>query len=184
MKSFPENEGREVIMERLDMCDAVKLHQVSFVLNPSGEWESFPAPLKTLVEQPWIEFKYFLDDTGQINPAISSVPNNCGGIYAFLIKPNIIPDAHLYLAYIGRARKTTYQNLRKRVREYATEEGRLKIANMKRLWSPYLYVRYLALPEKDNDCIDELEKELIKTVLPPFNDQYPEVYNQAMSAAF
>ena len=171
-------------MERLDMCDAIKQHKVSFVLNPSGEWENFPVHLKALVAQPWIEFKYFLDDTGRINPAISNVPNNCGGIYVFLIKPNIVPDAHLYLAYIGRAKKTPHQNLRKRVSEYATEEERLKIANMKRLWSPYLYVRYLALPEENNDCIIELEKELIKTVLPPFNDQYPEVYNQAMRAAF
>lgn len=171
-------------MEKLDMCDAISQHKVPFVLNPSGEWESFPIHFKTLVAQPWTEFKYFLDDTDQINPAILSVPNNCGGIYAFLIKPNIIPDTHLYLAYIGRARKTPYQNLRKRVHEYATEERRLKIAKMKRLWSPYLYVRYLALPEKDNNCIDMLEKELIKTVLPPFNDQYPEVYNQAMRAAF
>ena len=70
------------------------------------------------------------------------------------------------------------------MREYAAEVERLKIANLKRLWGPYLYVRYLALPEEDNDCIDELEKELIKTVLPPFNDQYPEVYNQAIRAAF
>lgn len=171
-------------MERLDMCDAIKQHKVPFVLNPSGEWESFPAHLKTLVAQPWTEFKFFLDDTDQINPAISSVPNNCGGIYVFLIKPNIVPDAHLYLAYIGRAKKTPHQNLRKRMSEYATDEERLKIANMKRLWSPYLYVRYLALPEENNDCIVELEKELIKTVLPPFNDQYPEVYNQAMRAAF
>lgn len=55
---------------------------------------------------------------------------------------------------------------------------------MKRYWSPYLYVQYLPLPLESNDCIDELEKELIKTVLPPFNDRYPEVYNQAMRAAF
>lgn len=45
-------------------------------------------------------------------------------------------------------------------------------------------MQYLPLPLESNDCIDELEKELIKTVLPPFNDRYPEVYNQAMRAAF
>lgn len=91
---------------------------------------------------------------------------------------------HLYLAYIGRARNTPYQNLRKRVSEYAKEKERLKIVNMKRFWSPYLYVQYLPLPLESNDRIDELEKELIKMALPPFNDKYPEVYNQAMKAAF
>ena len=129
-------------------------------------------------------FKYFVDGTNQINPAIANVPNNCGGVYIFLIKPNVISDIHLYLAYIGRARKTPYQNLRKRVSEYASETERLKIVEMKRYWSPYLYVQYLPLPLESNDCIDELEKELIKTVLPPFNDRYPEVYNQAIRAAF
>lgn len=173
-----------MIMDRLDMCDAVKLHRVPFVLDPSGEWDRFPAHLRRFVEQPWMEFKYFVDGTNQINPAISNVPNDCGGIYIFLIKPNVIPDIHLYLAYIGRARNTPYQNLRKRVREYASENERPKIVTMKRFWSPYLYVQYLPLPAESNDCIDELEKELIKTILPPFNDKYPEVYNQAMKAAF
>lgn len=112
------------------------------------------------------------------------MPNNCGGIYIFLIKPNVIPDVHLYLAYIGRAKKTNYQNLRKRVSEYACENERLKIVNMKRFWSPYLYVQYLPLPSETNDCIAELEKELIKTVLPPFNDKYPDIYDQAMKHAF
>lgn len=170
-------------MDRLDMCDAIMRHKVPFVLNPSKEWENFPAHLSALVKKPWGEFKYF-SGSGRINSAISKVPNSCGGIYVFLIKPNIVPGAHLYLAYIGRARKTDNQDLRKRVREYATEEKRPKIARMKRLWGPYLYVRYLALPGEDNNCIDELEDELIKTVLPPFNDRYPKVYNQAMKAAF
>lgn len=171
-------------MDRLDMCDAVKLHRVPLVLNPNGEWDRFPVHLRQLVEQPWHGFKYFVDGTNQINPEISNVPNNCGGIYIFLIKPNVIPDVHLYLAYIGRAKKTDHQNLRKRVREYACENERLKIVNMKRFWSPYLYVQYLPLPLESNDCIDQLEKELIKTVLPPFNDEYPDVYNQAMKHAF
>ncbi len=171
-------------MDILDMCEAVKLHKVPFVLNPTGEWDRFPAHLKRVLEYPWYEFKYFKDGSNEINPQISEVPNNCGGIYIFVIKPNVIPSIHLYLAYIGRARSTDNQNLRKRVREYADEKKRPKIATMKRYWSDYLYVRYLPLPEENNDCIDEVEKELIRTALPPFNDKYPDVYNQAMRAAF
>lgn len=87
------------------------------------------------------------------------------------------------MAYIGRAKKTKYQNLRKRISEYAREKERLKIVNMKRFWSPYLYVQYLPLPLESNECIDELEKELIKAILPPL-DEYPDTYNQAMRQAF
>ena len=83
-------------MDRLDMCEAVKLHRVPFVLNPSGEWARFPEHLKCFVEQPWTEFKYFVDGTNQINPAIVNVPNNCGGVYIFLIKPNVIYDISVF----------------------------------------------------------------------------------------
>lgn len=171
-------------MNRVDLCEAIKLHKVYFFLNPDNEWANFPDHLKALVRQPWTEFKYFVDDTNTLNPEAASIPNDCGGIYLFYINAKVIPDVHVYLAYIGRARKTDNQNLRKRVREYATEEKRLKICNMKHYWGKYLYVRYLPLPMVSNDVIDELETELIKAVLPPFNDQFPKVYNQAIRSAF
>ena len=169
-------------MERVDLIDAVALRKVSFVLNPEDEWGRFPDDLKELVNRPWREIKYFIGES--INPEINNVPNDCGGIYIFYIKPNVIPDVHLYLAYIGRAQKTTYKNLRKRVREYAKETERPKICQMKRHWGSYLYLRYLPMPTEDNDCIKRLENELIKTILPPFNEKLPEIYNQAVKAAF
>lgn len=113
-------------MNRVDLCDAVKLHRVWFVLNPDNEWEKFPEHLKALVQQPWTEFKYFEDEMNTLSPEASNIPNSCGGIYLFYINANVIPDVHVYLAYIGRAKKTDSQNLRKRVREYATEENALK----------------------------------------------------------
>ena len=171
-------------MNRVDLCDAVKLHRVPFILNPNDEWSKFPDHLKAIVQRPWTEFKYFVGSGNTINTAISNVPNNCGGIYLFYIKANVIPEIHLYLAYIGRARSTDKQNLRKRIRDYATETKRPKICDLKRHWSSYLYVRYLPLPQENNDLIDELENELIKAVLPPFNDKYPKVYNQAIKSAF
>lgn len=171
-------------MNRVDLCEAVKLHKVYFVLNPDEEWDKFPDHLKTLVKQPWTEFKYFVDDTNTLSPEAESIPNNCGGIYLFYINANVIPNVHVYLAYIGRAKKTDNQNLRKRVRQYATEVKRPKIYDMKHYWSKYLYVRYLPLPGASNALIDELEEELIKAALPPFNDKYPKVYNQAIKSAF
>lgn len=171
-------------MDRVDLCDAVKLHKVPFILNPDSEWSRFPDHLKPIVQQPWTEFKYFADEGQTINAAIKNVPNTCGGIYLFYIKANVIPEVHVYVAYIGRARSTDNQNLRKRIRNYATETKRPKIYDLKRYWSPYLFVRYLPLPQESNDLIDELEEELIKAALPPFNDKYPKVYNQAIKAAF
>lgn len=171
-------------MNRFDLCEAIKLHKVYFYLNPDNEWGNFPEHLKTLVQQPWAEFKYFVDETNELSPEAASIPNDCGGIYLFYINAKVIPDVHVYLAYIGRAKKTDSQNLRKRVREYASEEKRPKICDMKHYWGKYLYVRYLPLPTVSNDTIDELEEELIKAVLPPFNDRYPKVYNQAIRAAF
>ena len=53
---------------------------------------------------------------------------------------------------------------------------------MKDMWKEYLYVRYL--PLESNELIDKMEKELIKAILPPFNDQYPDVYNIPMRDAF
>ena len=169
-------------MERVDLIDAVKLRKVTFVLNPADEWERFPDDLKDIINRPWKEIKYYIGDT--LNPEIDNVPNDCGGIYVFYIKPNIIPDIHLYLAYIGRAQKTTYQNLRKRVKEYAKETDRPKRCELKRHWGSYLYLRYLPMPEEDNEHIIRLEEELLKTVIPPFNDMLPKIYNQAVKAAF
>ena len=170
------------MLDMLDMCWAVKTHQVSFILNPDGGWTSFPEHLRPIIEKPWTEIKYFSGNNGELNPEILNVPNDCGGIYVFLIKPVVIPEIHLYLAYIGRAKHTQYQNLRKRVSEYAKETKRPKICMLKKQWGDHLYLRYL--PLDNNELIDEMEKELIKAILPPFNDQYPEVYNKAIRAAF
>lgn len=169
-------------MDRLDMCEAIQTHKVSFVLNPTNEWESFPPQLLDFVKRPWFEFKYFAEDAKTINPEIASIPNTTGGIYLFVIRPQIIPSVPAYLAYIGRAHISSSENLRKRVRQYASETKRLKILQMKRYWSSHLYLRYL--PLDDNDTIDILEDELIKAILPPYNDRYPGVYNQAMRDAF
>lgn len=169
-------------MDRLDMCEANKLHKVPFVLNPTNEWEAFPPHLLEIIKNPWTEFKYFSEDSKTINSEISTVPNTTGGIYLFLIRPNIIPSVPAYLAYIGRAHISDSENLRKRVRQYATETKRLKILEMKHYWSPHLYLRYL--PLSDNATIDAVEDELIKAILPPYNDRYPGVYNQAMRDAF
>ena len=44
-------------MDRLDMCEAIKLHKIPFVLNPTNEWETFPHHLLEIVQNPWTENK-------------------------------------------------------------------------------------------------------------------------------
>lgn len=168
-------------MELFDMCCKIKTHTLPFVLNPDGEWDTFDPHYQTILDNAWQEVK-FLNETGdQLNNAIRTIPNDTGGIYTFIIKPNIISDIHLYIAYIGRVQSTTTQNLRKRIREYFRDTRPL-VMLMREMWGKYLYVRYL--PLTDNDYIKGLEEELIRVILPPCNDQYPGVYNLAKTAAF
>lgn len=149
--------------------------KIHFVLN-TALWESFDASIKSTLHSisAWSEVK-FLDENGNLNNSIMSLPNNAGGIYLFVAKPNLIPDSHYYLLYVGRAHSTATQNLRKRCREYIkelNENKRPKIHRMLSGWGEYLYIRYL--PLNDNNEIDRIEAELINKILPPFNDQIPD----------
>lgn len=168
-------------MELLDMCCKMKTHTLPFLLNPDGEWDTFDSDYQHVLDNDWQEVK-FLDETGdRLSDEIRMIPNNTGGIYTFIIKPNIISDVHLYIVYIGRVQSTATQNLRKRIREYFCDTRPLVVL-MREMWGKYLYVRYL--PLADNDQIRGLEEELIRVILPPCNDQYPGVYNLAKTAAF
>jgi GIY-YIG catalytic domain. len=113
---------------------------------------------------------------------MSDLPTNTGGIYLFVAKPNLIPNSHFYLLYVGRAHYTYNQNLRKRCKEYIKEQSRPKVKRMIEGWGQYLYVRYL--PLTDNDLIDSIESEIINKVLPPFNDMIPDKQIRTAVKAF
>lgn len=165
----------------LDLCNKMKTHKLTFLLNPDGEWDTFDSNYETILNNNWQEIK-FLNETGnQLADEIYNIPNDTGGIYTFIIKPNIINGAHLYIVYIGRVQLTPNQNLRKRIREYFSDTRPLVLL-MRETWGKYLYVRYL--PLTDNVQIRGLEQELIRIILPPCNDKYPGVYNLAAKAAF
>ena len=83
--------------------------------------------------------------------------------------------------YIGRAKKTEKQNLRKRCKEYYSEE-RPKIGRLLRSCWKYIYIKYL--PLEDNVLIDRVEAELINTILPPCNDKIPNKVIQNTIKAF
>lgn len=169
--------------EVIDMCQKIKDKRLYFVLNPDNVWDKFDNSLKAIVKSEWKEVK-FLDDNGEkLHTDMNKLPNDYGGIYVFVLKPEIIPKTHMYILYIGRCKYTTHQNLRKRCCEYFNEKSRPKISAMIHLWGKYLYIRYL--PLKDNGIIKKLEDELIRTIYPPCNDKYPDrVTRMAMKAAF
>lgn len=165
-------------MQEVDIIKNIAKSNLHFMLN-TALWSSFDSDILSIVSvtQSWSEVKLFEHD-GSRNPQLSTIPNDKGGIYLFLAKPNILPESHLYLMYVGRAHISATQNLRKRCMQYSTENKRPKIKRMIEQWGNYLYIRYL--PLDDNSKIDDVEAELINKILPPFNDVIPD---QKISAA-
>lgn len=164
-----------------DMCNSIKTNSIHFVLNPNDCWQTFNTDFLTIVNSKWNEIKFLNEDCTRISDQISTVPNNMGGIYIFFLRPDIIPCIHKYILYIGRVKYTANQNLRKRFREYV-DDKRSDIDFMRETWGKDLYIMYL--PLTDNCLIDKLEKELIRTIVPPCNTDYPGILNKAMKAAF
>jgi len=165
-------------MQEIDVIGNVAESNLRFILNTTL-WDSFDSGVLSIISpsQSWNEVKLLAPD-GKRNPQLNTIPNDKGGIYLFLAKPNIIPESYLFLMYVGRAHISTTQNLRKRCSQYPVEKKRPKIKRMIEQWGKYLYIKYL--PLDDNTTIDNVESELINKILPPFNDEIPD---QKISAA-
>jgi hypothetical protein len=165
-------------MKEIDVIDDMAKPLVRFRLNTSL-WGSFDSNILNIISHPqsWVEVELLAPD-GTRHPQLRTIPNNKGGIYLFLAKPNILPESCLYLMYIGRAFITSEENLRERCSKYPSEKKHPKIKRMIEQWGQYLYIRYL--PLDDNDRIDIVERELVNKILPPFNDEIPD---QKISAA-
>lgn len=102
---------------------------------------------------------------------LSNIPTDCGGLYVYVIENRLIPSIGKYIMYIGKASKTEYQNLRKRVKSYSkyiNDIDRPKIHNLFEKWGNYLYVYYLPIYQSNED-IDLLEERLISCIIPPCN---------------
>lgn len=159
----------------IDFACRMHNHQVSFHLFPEL-WEEFSCVGIDLGTIGWMETKFLSDDGSKLNDGMSNLPNDKGGIYIFYTKCNVLPGISNYLMYIGRARITDSHSLRVRCRkyfgEYTRDDGRPKIQRMIGQWGKYLYLKYIAL--EDNDLITRLEASLIKSIVPPFNDEIPD----------
>ena len=168
-------------MEEVDVIKkSLSETKVHFTISPLL-WDRFSKEISIFTQRQWSEVK-FLDNDLRIHPNMRTIPNNCGGIYSFVVKPDLVPNSHLYLLYIGRAQYTDNQSLRKRCSEYPKED-RPKIQTMINNWGKYLYIRYLPLTES-NDIINKTEAELINAILPPCNDKIPNKTIRQARAAF
>lgn len=169
----------------IDFAYRMHNHQVSFHIFPEL-WEEFLCEGIDLGSISWMETKFLSEDGAELNDGMSNLPNDKGGIYVFYTKCNVLPGISNYLMYIGRARVTDDHNLRVRCRkyfgEYSRENGRPKIQRMIGQWGKHLYLKYIALD--DNDLITRLEASLIKSIVPPFNDDIPDKKIKAAVKAF
>lgn len=159
-------------MSLVDMCRREKELTLDFQLN-IDKWDTMDCKVKEVVLDGWSNIKFLNEEGTGINEDISKVPDDIGGVYVFLLKPNIIPNMHLYIMYIGRVRRKKEFSLRKRCKEYVVD-NRPKLAYMREMWGKYLYFYYL--PIEDDIIVEKVERELIRVIIPPCNTQISDQY--------
>lgn len=145
----------------------------SFILSPEL-WEKFDLNGISVDYEKWNRVRMVGDD-GELSDETNSIPNDCGGIYAYVIIAPVIPGASHYLMYVGMATKTEGENLRSRVRSYKRQFGdkydRSKLHKLFTLWGKHVYVYYLPMYSTELD-IKTLEDRLIAAYgKPPCNKQ-------------
>jgi hypothetical protein len=134
----------------------------------------------------WTTIKYLNDAGTDFHDDIRTLPNDTGGLYLFSINCPVIPGRTEFPAYIGRAKITDRQNLRKRCREYLTKfsrgDERPKITRLFQYWAKDLLLSFM--PLDDNDKIVDFEKKLINSLMLPFNDEIPDIEIREAVKAF
>ena len=96
-------------------------YQMTFILSPEL-WEKFNLEGINVDYSKWARVK-MMDADKELSDETNRIPNDCGGIYVYVIVSPIIPNGGNYLMYIGKATKTESENLRARVRTYKKQFG-------------------------------------------------------------
>lgn len=169
-------EKGDYMMEIVDIFLRNKALTLPFELN-IDKWETMDKEVRSIVSRGWKNIKFLNAEGNALNEAISAVPDNVGGIYVFVLRPELIPNLHLYIMYIGRARRCKGFSLRKRCKSYMRDTRPL-IAMMRDLWGKALYFYYL--PIEDDILIEKVERELNRVIKAPCNSQYPDEYVTVM----
>lgn len=158
-----------------DFGEQSSLRDVTYRLYPPMWTANPPTGISLDIDQ-WTTIKYLNASATDLNTDVNTIPNDKGGLYLFWIKCKIIPGITEYPFYVGRAKLTAHQNLRKRIREYFPESKktscRPKIKKMFKYWSNELMVSYITVANNSNT--DDYEKKLINSLLLPFNSQIPD----------
>lgn len=149
---------------------------IPFELN-IDQWQTMDDEVKKIVSGEWKNVKFLNEEGDALNEAINTVPDDTGGIYIFVLRPELIPNLHLYVMYIGRARRANNFSLRKRCKSYI-KDPRPLVATMVELWGKALYFYYL--PLEDDNLIEKVERELNRVIKAPCNSQYPDEYVRMM----
>lgn len=166
---------------RVDIFQRSKALTLPFELN-IDKWATMNEEIFNFVSSGWQSIKYLNDEGTGLNTEISTVPDDCGGVYLFLLKPDLIPSLHRYIMYIGRARRKDSYSLRERCRTYINDERPL-VADMMEQWGKKLYLYFLPINESD-DFIDKVERELIRVIIPPCNTNIPDHYTMPSTPLF
>ena len=159
--------------EFLNLYDEDKLYDIIYYHNPSHWIDNKIDDLNPISDEAkWSEeIKYY--EGGVISESIKNLPTNTGGIYMFYLKGINLPFIEKYVVYIGRCHYSEgRQHIRKRAKEYDSDESRTDIVRMKKYWKDYLFYRYY--PETNNEQIDKDEVALIRAIRPPFNSEIPD----------
>ena len=143
-----------------------KYHVSKYILCPQ-HWSDYSNQLLR-----WRKVKF-------TQKGVLKLPGDKPGLYSFIVQPNVGGHKAVnYLLYIG---ETTKQSLRDRCSSYLTEPGKKKarvpIRSMVRKWPDHLWLYFVAL--NDVSKIKQLEEDLIKAYLPPFNQQFTALVGKA-----
>ncbi|MBO7494834.1 MAG: hypothetical protein J6T87_11920 [Bacteroidales bacterium] len=157
----------------LNSNDEDKLYDITYYHNPKHWIENKLGDDNPIAdEKKWSkEIKYYEGDA--ISDDIKNLPTDKGGVYMFYLKGINLSFFENYIVYIGRCHYSEgTQHIRKRAKEYDSDNSRTEIVRMKKYWKDYLFYRYY--PETDNDIIDRDEVTLIRAIRPPFNSEIPD----------
>ena len=149
-------------------------YNVEFILCPEL-WERFNLAGITVDYSKWDCVK-MMDSPGKMSKEVDKIPDDCGGIYVYVVISPVIQNGGHYLMYIGKATKTAKgQSLQARVKSYKTQFGdkynRTKLHKLFKYWGDYVFVFYLPMTSTDLD-IKNLEDRLIAAYgKPPCNKE-------------
>ena len=80
----------------VDKFEEPMVYQLTFDLD-IRKWATMDAEVKKAVSSGWESIKYLNDAGTALSDDIRKLPDDCGGIYLFLLKPDLLPQTHRYI---------------------------------------------------------------------------------------